>query len=243
MNRYIREYESKNKAFGHEIDRIFLQVKHEEQACASVEQQIESVYESNQAKINAMDSGKLQRYQELVQTSMQLQERCVLPPLLWDWPFGLPGLRSCVPQHHRGGLFVEIRYQQQVGQVDAIGDQIAMLQAQRDANTFNHDYRQLEMSAVKLHKQMQGLAEELEISKLEPDEMQKRVLAKVRADNAAAQQVDDSVRQIKEETRRAEQTSAELTADLAERNSGGSSEKDKVRWFIGPLRKQAASAP
>jgi hypothetical protein len=30
-----------------------------------------------QAKINAMDSGKLARYQELVQSSMQLQERRV----------------------------------------------------------------------------------------------------------------------------------------------------------------------
>jgi hypothetical protein len=41
--------------------------------------------------------------------------------------------------------------------VDAIGDQIAMLQQQRDANTFNQDYRALEQQALKLHKHMQGL--------------------------------------------------------------------------------------
>ena len=111
-----------------------------------------------------MDSGKLARYQELVQASMQLQER----------------------------------YQEQVGQVDSIADQIAMLTEQRESNTFNQasrgprhstltrasrvprqEYRALEAQATKLHKQMQGLAEELEISKLEPDEMQKRMLAKV----------------------------------------------------------------
>lgn len=48
LTRYIREYDSKNKAFGNEIDRIFLQVKQEEQAISSVEQQIESVYKGNQ---------------------------------------------------------------------------------------------------------------------------------------------------------------------------------------------------
>jgi len=193
LTRYIREYESKNKAFGNEIDRIFLQVKQEEQALGGVEQQIESIYRGNQLKINAMDSGKMKRYQELVQTSMQLQER----------------------------------FQQQMEQVNAIGDQAANLQAQREANTFNQDYHTLETQAVKLHKQMQGLMEELEMSKLEPDEMQKRMLAKVRSDNSMAQQVDERVRQTKEEFRRVTQTVAELTADLAERNNGGNSEKDK----------------
>jgi uncharacterized protein YaaN involved in tellurite resistance len=48
FDRYIREYESKNKAFGNEIDRIFLQVKQEEQQFSAVEQQIEAVYQGNQ---------------------------------------------------------------------------------------------------------------------------------------------------------------------------------------------------
>ena len=75
MQRFVREYDSKNKAFGNEIDRIFLQVKQEEQGVQGVESQIEAAYANNQAKINAMDPNKLRRYQELVQTSMQLQER------------------------------------------------------------------------------------------------------------------------------------------------------------------------
>ena len=37
FRRYIREYESRNKAFGHEIDRIFLGVKQEEQQLQQVE--------------------------------------------------------------------------------------------------------------------------------------------------------------------------------------------------------------
>jgi hypothetical protein len=32
-----------------------------------------------------------------------------------------------------------------------------MLQQQRDANSSNQDYRNLEQQALKLHKQMQGL--------------------------------------------------------------------------------------
>ena len=79
------------------------------------------MYQANQAKINALDRGKLARYQELVQQSMQLQDA----------------------------------YQQQSAQVDAIQDQIAMHQAQRDANSYNQDYRALEAQATKLHKQMQ----------------------------------------------------------------------------------------
>ena len=75
MQRFVREYDSKNKAFGNEIDRIFLQVKQEEQGVHGVESQIEAAYANNQAKINAMDPNKLRRYQELVQNSMQLQER------------------------------------------------------------------------------------------------------------------------------------------------------------------------
>jgi len=193
LTRYIREYESKNKAFGNEIDRIFLQVKQEEQQYQAVEQQIEAVYQGNQAKINAMDSGKLSRYQELVHSNLQLQER----------------------------------YQQQVNQADAVRDQIAMLQAQREANTFNADYRLLEEQALKLQKVLQGLEEELEVSKLEPDEMQKRMLAKVRADNAQAQGVDERVRVLAEECRKAELTSEELSAELSDRAQGGNSEKDK----------------
>lgn len=54
-------------------------------------------------------------------------------------------------------LLFSPRYQQQVSQVDAVGDQIAMLQQQRDANSSNQDYRNLEQQALKLHKQMQGL--------------------------------------------------------------------------------------
>jgi intraflagellar transport protein 74 len=74
---------------------------------------------------------------------------------------------------------------------------------------------------------MQALIEELEISKLEPDEMQKRMLSKVRTDNAATLAMDERIKSLKEELRKAEQTSAELSADLAERNSGGNGEKDK----------------
>jgi hypothetical protein len=70
-------------------------------------------------------------------------------------------------------------------------------------------------------------AEELEICKLAPDEMQKRMLAKVRADNAQAQAAEEKVRQVKEELRRTEAAAAELKADLDERAAGGSSEKDK----------------
>jgi intraflagellar transport protein 74 len=193
LTNYINEFESRNKAFGHEIDRIFLQVKQEEQAFQNVEQQIEAVYRGNQAKINAMDSGKLNHYQELVRLSMQMQEK----------------------------------YQQQVSQVDAIGDQIAMLQSQRESNTFNQDYKSLESQAIRLHKKMQSLTEELDIMKLEPEEMQKRMVAKVRADNSQAQSVDECIRVAKEDLRKSEQVSAELSADLEDRNSGGNSEKDK----------------
>mmetsp|Transcript_7231 Transcript_7231/g.16552 ORF Transcript_7231/g.16552 Transcript_7231/m.16552 type:complete len:611 (+) Transcript_7231:180-2012(+) len=193
LTKYIREYESRNRAFGNEIDRIFLQVKQEEQQTGHVDQQIEAVYQTNQAKIDAMDRGKVQRYKELVEQSMKLQER----------------------------------YQQQLAQVDAISDQAAMLQAQQEANTHNKQYRAQEQARLKLTKQMQSLLEELEITKLPPDEMQARMLAKVRSDNAQAQAIDDRVGAVKEELRKAEQTMAELTADLAERNSGGNSEKDK----------------
>ena len=154
----------KNRRFKDEIDRIFLQNKQEEQACQTVEQQIEQVYAGNQAKINAMDSGKMEQYQELVRGSMQLQENV----------------------------------QQQQLQVDNITDQAAMLQAQRDANTFNQDFRRLEQQAMKKHKEMQALMEELEISRLEPDEMQQRMLAKVRADNTAATAMDERIKLLQE---------------------------------------------
>jgi predicted nucleic acid-binding Zn-ribbon protein len=147
-----------------------------------------------QSKINALDSGKLNHYQELVKLSMQLQDK----------------------------------YHHQVAEVDAIADQIALLQAQREANTFNQDYKVLEANAIKLHKKMQNLSEELEIMKLGPEEMQKRMVAKVRADNAQSQAVDERIRNAKEELKKCEQVSAELSADLEERNSGGNSEKDKV---------------
>jgi hypothetical protein len=138
----------------------------------------------------------------------------------------------------------------------------------------------LEAQAGKLHKQLQGLAEELEISKLEPDEMQKRMLAKVTAreacslydfgypslpfndaqvksDNAQSQAADERIKHLKDEIRRAEQvraiprsqtvegesdvhrcrqSSAELAADIAERNSGGNGDKDKVHHDCRPPR-------
>lgn len=74
---------------------------------------------------------------------------------------------------------------------------------------------------------MQALMEELEISRLEPDEMQQRMLAKVRADNAAASQMDDRIRMLREETQKQEQALSDLNADLTERNNGGQNEKDK----------------
>ena len=183
----------KNRRFKDEIDRIFLQNKQEEQACQTVEQQIEQVYAGNQAKINAMDSGKMEQYQELVRGSMQLQENV----------------------------------QQQQLQVDNITDQAAMLQAQRDANTFNQDFRRLEQQAMKKHKEMQALMEELEISRLEPDEMQQRMLAKVRADNTAATAMDERIKLLQEEVRKSESALADITQDLADRNNGGNSDKDK----------------
>ena len=57
--------------------------------------------------------------------------------------------------------------------------------------------------------------------------MQKRMLAKVRADNAQAQAVDEKVRQVKEELARTESAAQELKAELDERAAGGHSEKDK----------------
>ena len=98
-------------------------MKQEEEACSTVESQIEQVYEGNQAKINAMDPMKLEQYQELVQNSMLLQEKL-----------------QQLQQH-----------------VDSITDQAAMLQAQRDSNTFNQDFRRLEQQAAKKHKEMQAL--------------------------------------------------------------------------------------
>lgn len=170
-----------------------MQVKQEEEACSTVESQIEQVYEGNQAKINAMDPMKLEQYQELVQNSMLLQEKL-----------------QQLQQH-----------------VDSITDQAAMLQAQRDSNTHNQEFRRLEQQAAKKHKEMQALMEELEISRLEPDEMQQRMLAKVRADNAAASQMDDRIRMLREETQKQEQALSDLNADLTERNNGGQNEKDK----------------
>jgi intraflagellar transport protein 74 len=127
----------------------------------------------------------------------------------------------------RLSMQMQEKYQQQVSQVDAIGDQIAMLQSQRESNTFNQDYKSLESQAIRLHKKMQSLTEELDIMKLEPEEMQKRMVAKVRADNSQAQSVDECIRVAKEDLRKSEQVSAELSADLEDRNSGGNSEKDK----------------
>ena len=102
-----------------------------------------------------------------------------------------------------------------------------MLQAQRDANTFNQDFRRLEQQAMKKHKEMQALMEELEISRLEPDEMQQRMLAKVRADNTAATAMDERIKLLQEEVRKSESALADITQDLADRNNGGNSDKDK----------------
>ena len=78
------------------------------------------------------------------------------------------------------------RYQQQLAQVDAISDQAAMLQAQQEANTHNKQYRAQEQARLKLTKQMQSLLEELEITKLPPDEMQARMLAKAQSTHTRA---------------------------------------------------------
>lgn len=61
-----------------------------------------------------------------------------------------------------------------------------MLTAQREGNSFNEEYKRLEGQAQRLRKQLGALSEELEVSKLEPDEMQKRMLAKVMAWGSAA---------------------------------------------------------
>jgi len=190
---YIREYEAKNVAFAHDIDRMFMQKQEEESAYQNIERQIEAVYEKNQAKINTMEPDRLQQYQSLMHENMGLQEAS----------------------------------SQLQAQIDAVTDQMAMMQAQRDANSYNREYRELEERGIRLQRQMESLVQEHEISQLEPAEMQKRMLEKVKADRARTTALDEHIKQLKDETMKAEHTLEELKADLAERNNGGSSEKDK----------------
>lgn len=75
-----------------------------------------------------------------------------------------------------------------------------------------------------LQRQLQSLMEEQEISRLEPGEMQQRMLAKVKADNARAAALDEEIKQLRDESRRQEQTVSELKAEVS---NGGKSDKDK----------------
>jgi len=115
---------------------------------------------------------------------------------------------------------------QHQSQIDQVADQVAMLTAQRDGNTLNKEFRQLESQQMKLSRQMQSLEEEAEVAKLDPKEMQAKMLAKVKADTDRSKQMDMQIKDMRGENRKAEQVLAELTQDLTDR-SNGNNEKDK----------------
>jgi intraflagellar transport protein 74 len=187
---FIGEYEAKNRQFANEIDRMFLQIKQEESALQTIEQQIEQVYQRNQSKIDSMEPTKVQQYRELVQQNLSLMEQ---------------------------------RAQMQ-GHVDSVSDQIALIKGQREANSYNAEYRDLEEKAFRLQKLLQSLDEEHQISQMDPAEMQKSMLAKVKADNAHSTELDERIKQLREDKRKAEQTLADLQSEWSGRESGAKGE-------------------
>jgi len=83
----------------------------------------------------------------------------------------------------------------------------------------------MENQLGKLSRLLKSLNEEDEISRLEPAEMQKRMLAKVKADNKQSGEMDEIIKSLKADKTRANQTLEELAQDLSDRNNG--KEKNK----------------
>ena len=72
---FIAEYESKNKAFAAENDRLLIAKMKEETDTQKVELQIREMHQHNQQKINELEPDKLQMYQNLMERNEALQHQ------------------------------------------------------------------------------------------------------------------------------------------------------------------------
>lgn len=72
---FIAEYESRNKAFAAENDRLLIAKMKEETDTQKVELQIREMHQHNQQKINELEPDKLQMYQNLMERNEALQHQ------------------------------------------------------------------------------------------------------------------------------------------------------------------------
>jgi intraflagellar transport protein 74 len=67
----------KNRQVGQELDRILINKKQKETEVMRIEEQLEAVYREIQARINALEPGKLRAYNELLNRQRDLQEKTI----------------------------------------------------------------------------------------------------------------------------------------------------------------------
>lgn len=67
----------KNRQTGQELDRVFMQRKQRENDTAQVEESIDNIYRSIQARINELDPDRLRNYNDLHNKQKELQDRCM----------------------------------------------------------------------------------------------------------------------------------------------------------------------
>lgn len=73
LNDYINEFETKNRQFAAEVDRIFMMKKQQDQQTAQLEEQITQLHQAAQQKIEQLEPDKLERYNQLLKQSQDLR--------------------------------------------------------------------------------------------------------------------------------------------------------------------------
>ncbi|CAE7438925.1 IFT74 [Symbiodinium sp. KB8] len=112
------------------------------------------------------------------------------------------------------------------GQLEQLNSAIASAEAQLSADTHREEAALLERKLEHLRRDEEELAGELDSAALDPGAARSKLLGKVKADNAAIQEMDKELRTKREALARARATAKELREDV-ERRSGDGGEGQK----------------
>mmetsp|Transcript_15630 Transcript_15630/g.46878 ORF Transcript_15630/g.46878 Transcript_15630/m.46878 type:complete len:580 (-) Transcript_15630:27-1766(-) len=75
LSGYVAEFQAKNKQFASEVDRIFLIKKQKDDDASQIDVQIQELHQLAQQKINNLEPEKVQRYDHLLDQSLDLQKK------------------------------------------------------------------------------------------------------------------------------------------------------------------------